>query len=375
MRYILKKLLPYKIQLLLIQHIKNNLIILKGINYTKMYILGFLKIKNLRNLSKKKKIFLIDTPIHGNLGDQAIAEAEIKLLTKILPNYQIIELSHKDILENLLSLKKYINRNDIIILHGGGNFGIEYFSYELIRREVITKLKHNLIILFPQTIDFGKTKKGKIELKKSVQIYKHHTNLILLAREKFSYKTMKKHFFNEIILIPDVVLTLDKSKDKCNRSGVLLCLRNDRESILNEEKKILLIKLCKKFFDKVIITDTAVNKIIYKSIREDELNYKWKQFQTAKLIITDRIHGMIFAAITGTPCIALDNYNYKVKGTYECIKNLDYIKYVDNINQVENILSSMNLEKEYTYHNQNLINKYKQVTRHILNEGKIYNEK
>ena len=34
-------------------------------------------------------------------------------------------------------------------------------------------------------------------------------------------------------------------------------------------------------------------------------------------MITDRLHGMIFAYITNTPCIAIDNSNGKVKNFYK----------------------------------------------------------
>ena len=46
-------------------------------------------------------------------------------------------------------------------------------------------------------------------------------------------------------------------------------------------------------------------------------------------LITDRIHGMLFAAVTGTPCIALDNVSKKVSGAYEWIQYLDYIQFKD----------------------------------------------
>ena len=69
---------------------------------------------------------------------------------------------------------------------------------------------------------------------------------------------------------------------------------------------------------------------------------KFKDFQKYELVITDRLHGMVFCAISGTPCIVFGNYNQKVKGTYEWIKNLPYIKYIDsmdNINlEIDNLL-------------------------------------
>ena len=66
-------------------------------------------------------------------------------------------------------------------------------------------------------------------------------------------------------------------------------------------------------------------KRIYESRREEELRKKWDYFANHKLILTDRLHGMIFAAITGTPCIAFDNCSRKVSGVYEWIKNIGYI--------------------------------------------------
>ena len=38
---------------------------------------------------------------------------------------------------------------------------------------------------------------------------------------------------------------------------------------------------------------------------------------------------MLFAAVTGTPCIALDNVSKKVSGAYEWIQYLDYIQFKD----------------------------------------------
>ena len=54
---------------------------------------------------------------------------------------------------------------------------------------------------------------------------------------------------------------------------------------------------------------------------------KLQEFSTARLVITDRLHGMVFAAITGTACIAFRNYNYKIEGTYEWIEYLQYIQF------------------------------------------------
>ena len=42
---------------------------------------------------------------------------------------------------------------------------------------------------------------------------------------------------------------------------------------------------------------------------------------------------MIFATLTGTPCIAFDSISGKVKGVYEWIKDLEYVKFANNIEE------------------------------------------
>ena len=72
------------------------------------------------------------------------------------------------------------------------------------------------------------------------------------------------------------------------------------------------------------------------------------KFYNSKVVITDRLHGMIFCAITKTPCIVTRSLDHKVIESYKWIKNLNYIRLVegldfDKINPIIEELS--NLEK------------------------------
>ena len=91
----------------------------------------------------------------------------------------------------------------------------------------------------------------------------------------------------------------------------------------------------------VKFTDTVVNKRININDRNEELDKKFLEFKTSKLVITDRLHGMIFAAITGTPCLAFDNSSGKVKGVFEWIKNINSIIFLDQITTKEDILAKL----------------------------------
>ena len=64
--------------------------------------------------------------------------------------------------------------------------------------------------------------------------------------------------------------------------------------------------------------------------REKAVKNKLREISESRLLITDRLHAMIFAVLTNTPCLAFDNATHKVSGVYEWLKDLDYIRMVDN---------------------------------------------
>ena len=68
---------------------------------------------------------------------------------------------------------------------------------------------------------------------------------------------------------------------------------------------------------------------------------KLNQFKSSKIVITARLHGMIFSALTEIPCIVFFNNNHKVIGVYQWIKELPYIQLVENLDDFSHILTHM----------------------------------
>ena len=90
------------------------------------------------------------------------------------------------------------------------------------------------------------------------------------------------------------------------------------------------------------------------------------KYRKSELIITDRLHGMIFEAITSTLCIALENYNHKIKSCSETLEHLKYIKYVENIYEIEeNIKYLLSTEFE-KYDNKFALNQFEQIKKELL---------
>ena len=46
------------------------------------------------------------------------------------------------------------------------------------------------------------------------------------------------------------------------------------------------------------------------------VNDELQRYARRRVVVTDRLHGMIFAAVTGTPCVVLDNATHKSRDFY-----------------------------------------------------------
>ena len=313
------------------------------------------------SISNKKNIFFIGSAHYNNLGDQAISMATIKFLKDNFEDYNLVDIRLDEFMLHLKSLKKYIKSNDLIILQGGGNMGYMYADAEDNRRTVIHYFKKNKIIIFPQTIDYSDDERGRKEFEKSKRTYGSHSNLYILAREEKSFKIMKEAYTkNQVVLVPDIVTYLNESDNSGTRDGILLCLRNDEEGTLNSNNKKEIFEECKKYSDNIKFVDTISDKeIITSQEREQCVREKLQEFKHAGLVITDRLHGMIFSSITGTPCIVFDNYNNKVKGVYKWIEYLPYIKFSHSYKDI-NIEEMLNLN-DNRYENYQLKDKFQEI--------------
>lgn len=289
--------------------------------------------KMLQKYKNLKKIYYMSTPSHGNMGDQAIAQASLQFFKDKFPEYKIVEVYREDVNKYAKAIKKTLSKDDLIFIHGGGNMGNLYVWEEETRRQIIQLFNNNPIISMTQTMTFTDDLDGKRELETTTKVYNNHHNLRLIAREQLSYKKMKESFPNANVLInPDIVLYLfnqfEFEKDK--RIRIMSCLRSDKESVLGDQKENL-VNYLKNTYEDYFEYDTVISETVEREQRWSKLNLMFNEFKKSKVVITDRLHGMVFCAITKTPCIVTKSLDHKVVGTYEWLKDLNYIRLVDNL--------------------------------------------
>ena len=284
----------------------------------------------------RPRAWVLGIPEHGNLGDQAIIYAMQCFVKRVLPNMEIIEISERQLTEQIEDLRSAVLPNDIILLVGGGNFGDLYLGPERARRTAIENFPDNRMILFPQSVYFHNSE----AIKETESLLALHPNLTLCARERFSFNLMKEYFpSNRVLLMPDIVLSMGLNASEKRREGAVLLIRLDKESILSERDLYILKALVSRRFEKFTFGDTIVRHQCQD--RKEELNKKLEQIREAEIVITDRLHGAIFAAITGTPCVLLPNHYYKVQGIFEWLERLPYMRFCRELSQVSTMVEEL----------------------------------
>lgn len=283
---------------------------------------------------REKFKFLLITPEHCNLGDHAIAAAE-KALFK---DYFLFEITERSLnkffkyFRHSLSLKLLFGKSDILI-NGGGFIGTIWPYTDTLVQQIIELLPHSRIVLLPNTVFFSDDEAGRKWLEDARKVYNSHKNITVCTREKLSYDNalllLDDH--SRAKLIPDMVLSLDECREGSERSGAVLCLRKDREKTMDDTDSAEIYNWTNKVFGGIKEADMCRDYDVPPKNRLVELEKQFEAFREAELVITDRLHGMIFAAITGTPCAVFFSKSHKVKGVYNwCLSDVEYIQNVEN---------------------------------------------
>lgn len=285
----------------------------------------------INELRQSQKILLVGTSEHSNIGDAAITLAEQYLLKRVYPEYFQMEFSTYEIDRQYAFLQAIACPEDVICLSGGGNLGSQYAAEEELRRRVISDFPCNKIIILPQTIYFSNDAHGHEELERTSRVYNAHADLTLFLRGKESLAFAKKHFpHTRSCLMPDCALYLRRDY-AFDRSGVLLCLRDDGEGVFNDEKKRMIRTSLETLGMPVHEIDNVAQEDISREERADVVNAQLKRFAHHRAVVTDRLHGVIFAAVTHTPCVALGLGNQKIREFVDTfMENDNTVQYVGN---------------------------------------------
>lgn len=278
---------------------------------------------------------LLDLPYYSNIGDTLIWEGTKEYL-ETLP-YKCLYYASKDSF-----VYRKLPKNVVILLQGGGNFGDLYRLHSEFRKKIIELYPDNKVIILPQTAFYEDRHKLVID----AEFYSQHKNVTICAREQYTYDLLKKHFKNEILLMPDMAFFINLKKYKLGKETgkVLYLKRIDKEFSKNDEKieipknaeihdwptyeysfhkeKTVETLYCK--FCRLLSILRFPNRIIAK-LNDWKRNYFYRRFYVQlgidflspySLIFTTRLHVMILSVLLHKKLHLINNTSGKVINFY-----------------------------------------------------------
>ena len=284
----------------------------------------------------KNRVVILATPTHGNLGDHAIVYAEKRILKASFASKRIIEVPNDLYLEFTDIICNALKADETIVIDGGGNLGTIWKNEDDKIAGIISKFSNKRIIVFPQTCFYDDVATTVERIDRNRKIYSNASRLTIMLRDQSSYQLFKGLFpETKSYLVPDIVLSLNYRNIPQKRNGVMICFRSDCEKTSKDLDKELICSALKHQGYRIMYSSTYIACSVRGRNRLEKLKEKLAEFASAEIVVTDRLHAMIFCAVTGTPCIALDNISNKVSGGYAWINKLGYISFVENFNIVD----------------------------------------
>lgn len=344
---------------------RNILSILKKLNTT-LQIAKEIYAVILKTKTRKKRIFLMYTPVHSNMGDHAIRRGELQFFGKCFSECKLIEINESLVKSN--KIKNKINKNDLLAINGGGFLGDLWMKPENDFKAIIQSFPNNKIIAMPNTAYYSDTESGRKLLEEDRGFYAEHKNVIFFLRDKRSYDLMTELVGSERCrYFPDMALML-KPEFNLQRENILLCTRGDHETVHGKDEFEAVKAELENHGYTVSYTDTVKSvgeKFAYdRKLRDKYMDSVLREFASAKLVVTERLHGMILSAITGTPCLAVDNVSKKVSGVYDWIDYLDYVKITD-LADIDAETAARLIDTKSVYTNGNLEKKFADMAEYI----------
>jgi exopolysaccharide biosynthesis predicted pyruvyltransferase EpsI len=106
---------------------------------------------NIKDKKNKIRFIYCNTPIHKNYGDEAIFISTRQFLNFYFPQNEKIIVNVHEVFNMMKLIKHFINKNDILIINGGGYFGLYDHIIEL-QANIVKNFPNNYIIIFPSSI-------------------------------------------------------------------------------------------------------------------------------------------------------------------------------------------------------------------------------
>ena len=288
----------------------------------------------------KPRILLIGTPEYPNIGDHLIVLGERQFFSDRMPEYEVVEITNQQYTLYKSAIYHEIRPDDRIVVTGGGFLGSLWTDY--LYDEVLDLVKgypDNQIVIFPQSVYFEDNASGNAYRELTREVFSQHKHLTVCMREQRSYRRLTDLLGDakRVRLFPDIALyyrpdqkyaAAENNENKADSGRIGVFLRSDKESVLSAEQKSKIMEALESA-GRTECFSMQYGTSVLPGDRTQAVMEKLEQISGYELVVTDALHCMISCALTGTPCVAVNNISRKVEGVFEWIREIGTIRIFD----------------------------------------------
>lgn len=299
---------------------------------------------------------LLGYPAYANVGDSAIWLGALALLRRHgcgAPAYACTPRTF-----DAEALRGRVPRGTILFT-GGGNFGDLYPSHQRMRERVVEAFPEHRIVQLPQTIRFASDR----EREASRRLLGAHRDLTLLARDEESLKIAQCGLGLRASLCPDLAFALGpQPRPSPSTRDVLWLLRRDHEQLEGggqgpeaadaqdwpAEPREPLFRLQRRLRKAVARSprrragqDELLQRTFAPAARA-RLRRGLALLASARIVVTDRLHGHILATLLGIPHVVLDNsYGKNASFHRAWTSHVDGVRWAGDASDVPRLLAEL----------------------------------
>lgn len=247
-----------------------------------------------------------------SVGDHAQTLAVEKFLNNHFSDYNVKRFSRT---ETDKFFKESVDKDDLIFIHSGGDFGDLYVGWHDTRKDIIAKYPQNRIVQLPVSVFY----RSPVNFESDKIFFSDKTNVLILCRSKEGAELLKGNFGCRVEFFPDFAFYLKPPLSNAKRKGYLVAFRRDSESAIMRKapRKIMrryirnvinfMLQLdfnrrvSRMYPDGVIFDPQVSNVDITDANREQVINDAFRVYQRFEYVVTDRFHACVFAYLTQTP--------------------------------------------------------------------------
>ncbi|HWK95873.1 MAG TPA: polysaccharide pyruvyl transferase family protein [Pseudolabrys sp.] len=271
-------------------------------------------------LPPSRPIVYLDYPVHNNVGDLLIHQGADAFLDdygySVLGRFSMHDFTRRGrhdeaqvvLKPSIRDLDGLVQRGCAIVLHGGGNFGDVWPQFQAFRELIIARYPETPIVILPQTIHFDSiAQRGR-----SARLLSAHRQLYIFVRDRESLAFLREANAGGE-LMPDMAHQLWGRPELSvpgPEHGTLVVRRRDRESRnmagavqfdwdeLNSAVSRFTLRALRKWqtIDNPL-RHSVPNYLLWRLYRDRLVARAVARFRPFATIDTDRLHGMILAAL------------------------------------------------------------------------------